>query len=714
MRRAGARTGVAALLVGALSATVLGSAPAPASVPDRDAGAGPSGGEVTALLVLTDQSDLGAVRGATRGLRARRAVRALQATATDSQAPLLDRLRVWRLQGSVSRITPLWIVNAISVTATPSVVAELAARPEVARVESDRVDLVLSGSPGRWPDTAAVTSLTGAPPEPNQSTIGAPDLWALGHRGAGVVVASMDTGVDATHPDLDAHWRGGTNSWFDPYGQHPVTPTDLVGHGTATTGVIVGGDGGGTTIGTAPDADWIAAKIFNDAGSATTTAIHQAFQWVLDPDGDPTTADVPQVVNGSWSIGTGPGCDLRFQPDVQALRAAGIVPVFAAGNYGGAAASSVSPANYPESLSVGAITAAGAVAGTSSRGPSTCGGRTRVFPDLVAPGVDIVTTDRYGLYQVASGTSVAAPHVAGALALLLEAAPGRGATTYETALTATAHDLGASGADDSYGLGLVDVPGALAALPGPPPPPPPPPDPPPTDPPGPPTGPGSARPPAVEFGDGRSATLRSATRAGGLRTTRLTGAPWRLPRGARIDGFDRSGTRTFALSFANARLRLPGLGTVHDEDVVRWDGRRWRLLFDGSAHGLGSSRAGVDALDVAGRDLYFSTDGNATVPGVGRRADDADVYRWNGRSFTRAWDASAHGLGRAADVDALVRRGGRVFVSFASARTRVPGLGSVRDEDVVRFAAGRWTTYAVGSDLGLGAAGRDLGALDLP
>ena len=167
-----------------------------------------------------------------------------------------------------------------------------------------------------------------------------------------MVVANLDSGVDATHPDLAGRWRGGTDSWFDPYGEHPATPTDLTGHGTATMGIMVGGDAGGTSVGMAPGATWIAARIFNDSGMATATAIHAALQWVLDPDGNPATADAPQVVNNSWAYGS-PGCNLEFQPDLQALRAAGIVPVFAAGNYGPGASTSVSPANYPEALAVG-------------------------------------------------------------------------------------------------------------------------------------------------------------------------------------------------------------------------------------------------------------------------------------------------------------------------------------------------------------------------
>ena len=224
---------------------------------------------------------------------------------------------------------------------------------------------------------------------------------------------------------MPAAWRGGTNSWFDPYGQHPTTPADANGHGTQTLGITVGGTDGGTSIGVAPDARWIAAKIFNDSGVATSTGIHQAFQWVLDPDGNPATDDAPDVVNNSWAMGS-PACDLSFAPDVAVLVDAGIVPVFAAGNFGPGDSTSASPANGPGAFSVGAVDGADAIADFSSRGPTSCGRTTpTTFPSVVAPGVGIRTSDRFGLYGSGSGTSCSAPHVSGAIALLRGAVPTR-------------------------------------------------------------------------------------------------------------------------------------------------------------------------------------------------------------------------------------------------------------------------------------------------
>ncbi len=345
-----------------------------------------AGNMVTVIVTLKDRADLSAIGGPDRRARQRAVINALRAKASLSQVRLKALLETRRAQKRVDRITSFWMFNGFSVTATPDVIQELAAHPDVLQITPDEISIV------------PAAPLAANSPEQNLVAINAPALWNLGLYGQGVVVANMDTGVDVTHPDLTSRWRGGSNSWFDPFGQHPTTPTDLSGHGTGTMGVIVSGDAGGTSIGVAPQAQWIAVKIFNDAGSSTATAIHQGFQWLLDPDGNPNTADAPQVVNNSWAYGT-PGCNLEFQPDLQALVAAGIVPVFAAGNYGPSSSTSVSPANYPEALAVGAINNNNQIYAYSSRGPSACGESQTIYPELVAPGVNVNTTDRYGLYS---------------------------------------------------------------------------------------------------------------------------------------------------------------------------------------------------------------------------------------------------------------------------------------------------------------------------
>lgn len=437
-------------LMAGLLAAALGLAAGPA-------GAAAPPGQVTVVVTLRTRADLTPFRGLPRGERLGGVVRALKRHAGAAQAALQAALRLRQAQGRVSAVEPLWISNGLVVTATPDVVAELAVHPLVLSVTPDEVPIVPSTAPA-------------GPASWNVAAVGAPDVWSAGPTGLGVVVASLDTGVDAGHPDLAPRWRGGANSWFDPYGQH-ATPFDPSGHGTQVMGLIVGGDASGTTIGVAPEARWISAKIFDDGGRATASAIHRAFQWVLDPDGDPATADAPQVVNNSWSYGS-PGCNLEFQRDVQGLLAAGIVPVFASGNFGPSAQTSVSPANYPEAFSVGAVTAGDAIYGASGRGPSACGGA--IYPSVVAPGVNVTTSDLFSFYATVSGSSVAAPHVSGVLALLRGAYPGATVEQLEQAALRTAQDLGTAGPDNTFGNGRVRARAAFDDLASPPPPPAPP------------------------------------------------------------------------------------------------------------------------------------------------------------------------------------------------------------------------------------------------
>jgi len=401
------------------------------------------GDMLTVIVTLDEQADLSRVKGADRASRLQGVIQALQATSNDTQGRLTGLLNTYRSQGLVESFTPLWVFNGFSVTATVEVINTLAQDPEVYSITPDNIEIVP----------------TYGTPEPNVTLVNAPTLWDQGYTGQGVVVASMDSGVDASHPDLSSRWRGGSNSWYDPYGQHS-TPVDLSGHGTWTTGVMIGGDAGGTSIGVAPGAQWIAVKIFNDQGGSTATAIHLGYQWLLDPDGNPNTADAPQVVNNSWTYAN-PGCYLDFELDLESLYAAGILPVFAAGNGGPYSDTSYSPSNNPAAFAVGAVDNNDQIYAYSSRGPSTCGGSTGPFPELVAPGVNIRTTDRYGLYTAATGTSLSAPHVAGGLALLLSAYPDLDAGWQADALINSALDLGASGPDDVFGYGRLDLSAAF-------------------------------------------------------------------------------------------------------------------------------------------------------------------------------------------------------------------------------------------------------------
>jgi serine protease AprX len=348
----------------------------------------------------------------------------------------------------------LWIASAVSAELTPAMIDEVLKSPDVIQVRKDgMVDspFAMAGAPG--------------PAEWNISLVGAPTLWQLGYLGGSVVVASMDTGIDLLHPQLAPGYRGGDNSWFDPYGEH-ATPYDRTGHGTQVLGLIVGGSASGVAVGVAPEARWIATKIFDDAGNGLQSAVHQAFQWLLDPDGDPLTDDAPDVVNASWGFTDAGVCNTEFLPDIEALKAADIAVVFSVGNSGPAPSTGMSPGNNPGVLSSGAVDDLSEVAAFSSRGPSSCD--EGLMPRMVAPGDNVRTTDLSlgGMdnYVIVSGTSYAAPHIAGVLALLRDAVPPASVDELESVLMESAVDIGEPGPDNDSGYGLVAATEALNLL----------------------------------------------------------------------------------------------------------------------------------------------------------------------------------------------------------------------------------------------------------
>ncbi|MGQ9554914.1 MAG: S8 family serine peptidase [Anaerolineae bacterium] len=409
---------------------------------------------VSVIVVLRDAPTLRPQPSLARAARLESVTRSLQEGARRSRAPMEPLLQEWQRQGVVRGFMELWVVNGFALEARSDVISQLANHPQVLRLSFNRV------LPGPEPP-GAIAAFSADAWHLEKTAV--PAVWAYGFRGQGVVVANMDTGVSLNDTGLVRRWRGGSNSWFDPYGEHPLLPYDGNGHGTATMGLLVGDEVAGKKVGVAPAAAWIAVRIFNDHNQATTTALHLSFQWLLDPDGNPASADAPQVVCGSWAIAV-VGCDPEFQLDLQALRAAGILPVFAAGNYGPNQSSGVSPGNYPEAISVGATDSRDGLYFLSSRGPSACPGFVGQFPRLVAPGVSITSIGLAGSTYFGSGTSLAAPQVAGVLALLLSAWPQASPEEAEAALLAGVTDLGPTGPDNGYGYGRLNAMASLRLL----------------------------------------------------------------------------------------------------------------------------------------------------------------------------------------------------------------------------------------------------------
>lgn len=375
-----------------------------------------------------------------------------------------------------------WLVNVVALEGDDGVLASLAGRADVRHVEfSAPVHLVESLPPhdgsipsspaqGRGPASpdavparrAAVDGETAPSASVEEGyawplrKMGVPALReGLGLTGKGVRVAVIDTGADATHPDL-----AGKIVAFGDFVAGRSEAYDDNGHGSHCAGSVAGGCASGRSIGVAPGASLIVAKALSAAGSGETTGLLAAMEWVVDPDGDPATADGAVVVSNSWGSRVQ---RLVYREAIAAWRALGILPIFAAGNDGPRDRCIASPASFPEVFAVGAIDERDGIASFSSRGPSAWDGRVWTKPDGSAPGVAIESCKPGGGWIRHSGTSMACPHVAGAAALLLEGAPDLSPEALRALLRDGARDLGPSGPDSTFGHGAVAL-GASAAF----------------------------------------------------------------------------------------------------------------------------------------------------------------------------------------------------------------------------------------------------------
>ena len=285
--------------------------------------------------------------------------------------------------------------------------------------------------------------------------IKADSLWSLGIKGQGTVIGGEDTGVEL-HPLLKSNYRGTLSgniinnnyNWHDaihtlhplnrdttaneynnPCGLDTIGPCDDDNHGTHTMGTMNAND---QQIGVAPDAKWIACRCM-ERGWGTPASYIECFEWFLAPtdvnnkNPDPTKA--PHVINNSWGCPLQEGCNQAnfstMDEVVRNLKAAGIFVTASAGNDGSRGCNSInSPAAiFEASFTVGASNVGDSIAGFSSRGTVIVDSSNRIKPNIVAPGVSTLSTIRNGGFGIFQGTSMAGPHVAGAVALLISAFP---------------------------------------------------------------------------------------------------------------------------------------------------------------------------------------------------------------------------------------------------------------------------------------------------
>ena len=396
-------------------------------------------GNAESFIVLFDEPDqLNAAVVTARAMRGKRDAGhalydALRLRARSAQAAVRSELDVLHVP-----YRSLYIVNGLAVRGDLSLARRLAAHGETVRILDDppvrgvEVDLLAP-----WPSSPAVG------PEWGVTRIEADKVWSLdGKHGEGIVVASADTGVQWNHPALIGKYRGWNGAsashdfnWFDSINDL-AAPIDDYGHGTHTTGTIVGDDGAGNQVGVAPGAKWIACRNMDHGVGRPSTYI-ACNQFFLAPyphggdpeiDGDPSKA--PDIVNNSWGCPPGepPSGELCHSSELLAsfstLRAAGILAVVSAGNSGpGCSSVNDPPAMYGESFVIGATDVSNFLAGFSSRGPVTIDGSGRLRPDVAAPGVAVRSSYPVSDYRTLQGTSMASPHVSGAAALLWSAKP---------------------------------------------------------------------------------------------------------------------------------------------------------------------------------------------------------------------------------------------------------------------------------------------------
>ena len=437
---------------------------------------------VKVLVVMRDQADIAALDAelhaakTTRAARHEQVVRALQGKAA-AKSGLIADLENFRSDGRVEGWTAHWIINAVVVRGTVAAIYELAARPDVARIEADLVPELIEPVSVKAPAPRPNGDKTGFV-SPGVVAVGATQVWhELGIHGTGTIVANIDSGVDGTHPALASRWLGNTvpagQAWQD-HGNvgSPTQPFDAYGHGTHVMGTITAATPF-DTLGVAPGALWMASNALWSA-TAFSNSIITAFEWFADPDGNPATVDdVPDVLHNSWGVNPTmgfPTCYSLWWNVIDNCEAAGVVVTWSAGNEGPGPSSLRSPpdraSTATSSFSVGStsINAPHAISNFSSRGPSACGGPHSTKPEIVAPGENIYSTFPGGGYAYMDGTSMAGPHIAGVVALMREAAPDLDVTTIKEVLMATAVDLGAVGDDNSYGHGFVDAYAAVSMV----------------------------------------------------------------------------------------------------------------------------------------------------------------------------------------------------------------------------------------------------------
>jgi subtilisin family serine protease len=391
-------------------------------------------------IMLTEQADVSDAKLLrTKDEKGEYVFNKLTETASRTQAVFLPILK-----SKAESFQQYWIANAIFVKGSLDLAKELSTFDQVKELLPNTkfymeqpIDITLESAKQ---DESMVAIEWGV------NKINAPLVWALGYKGQGVVVAGQDSGIEWDHLALQDQYRGWNGvvadhnfNWHDAIhtgsggscGLNSMFPCDDHNHGTHTMGTIVGDDQLGNQVGIAPSAKWIGCRNM-DGGVGTPTTYIECFQWLLAPTNlnnqNPTPSKAPHVINNSWGCDATEGCIAsnysNMETAITNLRAAGVVVVASAGNDGpGCNTINGPPAHFDGAFTVGSTTSSDAISSFSSRGNVNVDGSGRIKPNVCAPGSSVRSCIRNGTYATMSGTSMAGPHVVGAVALLISAVP---------------------------------------------------------------------------------------------------------------------------------------------------------------------------------------------------------------------------------------------------------------------------------------------------
>lgn len=441
------------------------------------------------IVLLNEQADVsGAKLLKTKEEKGQYVFSRLKATAVQTQKNIIDLL-----ESKEVFYKSFYLVNSLWVLGTIEDLEDLAKLPEVEKITVNP-HITFEGPVSKGDNTSTIAKKKAL--EWGITTTKADQVWALGYKGQGVVIGGQDTGYDWEHPAIKGKYRGWNGStadhnynWHDAItsgnggscGLNSPIPCDDDEHGTHTMGTMVGDDGGVNQIGMAPDAKWIGCRNM-DEGNGTPATYIECFEWFLAPTDlnnlNPNPSKAPHVINNSWGCPLSEGCNTSnfstMEMAVDNLKLAGVVVVVSAGNSGSDCGSIDDPsAIFENSFTVGATNSTDNIANFSSRGVVTIDGSNRLKPNISAPGVDIRSCIPGGGYDSFNGTSMAGPHVAGMVALIISAYPtlAGNVDSIETiiknsALHLTSNQdcgtvLGSSIPNAVYGYGRIDV---LAAI----------------------------------------------------------------------------------------------------------------------------------------------------------------------------------------------------------------------------------------------------------